>query len=70
MTILDCLHLAARKYHKSIAFPAIGTGGLGFDKYEAAQTMSRAVDNFAQTATDKMDIYFVIFPSDGDTFEV
>lgn len=69
MTILDCLHLAARKYHKSIAFPAIGTGGLGFDKYQAAQTMSRAVDNFAQTATDKMDIYFVIFPSDGDTFE-
>lgn len=62
--------LAATKGHKSIAFPAIGTGALGFSKEEVAHIMSDAVDRFAQTSPKKMDVYFVIFPNDGYIFKV
>uniref|UniRef100_A0A3Q0R704 Macro domain-containing protein n=1 Tax=Amphilophus citrinellus TaxID=61819 RepID=A0A3Q0R704_AMPCI len=61
---------SAAKHHKSIAFPAIGTGNLGFTKKEAACIMSEAVVDFAKTFSGKMDVYFVIFPSDSDTFQV
>ncbi|XP_073330303.1 protein mono-ADP-ribosyltransferase PARP9 isoform X2 [Pagrus major] len=68
-SVLECLWLAASKSHKSIAFPAIGTGALGFSKKEVAQIMSQAVADFAQKITKKMEVYFVIFPSDIDTFK-
>uniref|UniRef100_A0A3Q3BQC0 Poly [ADP-ribose] polymerase 9-like n=1 Tax=Haplochromis burtoni TaxID=8153 RepID=A0A3Q3BQC0_HAPBU len=58
------------KKHKSIAFPAIGTGALGFTKEEAAQLMCDALANFAQNFPEKMEVYFVIFPADNDTFQV
>lgn len=62
--------MAASRKHKSIAFPAIGTGALGFTKEEAAQLMCDAVANFAQNFPEKMEVYFVIFPADNDTFQV
>ncbi|XP_013125678.1 poly [ADP-ribose] polymerase 9 [Oreochromis niloticus] len=68
-SVRECLWLAASKGHKSISFPAIGTGHLGFPKQEAANIMLEAVADFAQTAQRKMDVYFVIFPSDRDTFQ-
>ena len=67
---MDCLWLAAGKGHKSIAFPAIGTGALGFSKKEVADIMSEAVTRFAKKSSKKMDVYFVIFPSDVDVFKV
>ncbi|XP_039673638.1 protein mono-ADP-ribosyltransferase PARP9 isoform X2 [Perca fluviatilis] len=67
-SVSECLWLAAAK-HKSIAFPAIGTGALGFDKKEVAQIMSNAVADFAQNAPQKFEVHFVIFPSDNDTFK-
>lgn len=66
---MECLVYAATNY-KSIAFPAIGTGGLGFKKDEVAQIMLHAVVSFAQKASQKMEIYFVIYPSDTETFKV
>uniref|UniRef100_A0A3Q4HIS3 Macro domain-containing protein n=1 Tax=Neolamprologus brichardi TaxID=32507 RepID=A0A3Q4HIS3_NEOBR len=54
----------------SVAFPAIGTGNLGFTKKEAACIMSEAVVEFAKQFGGKMEIYFVIFPSDYGTFQV
>ncbi|XP_036964678.1 protein mono-ADP-ribosyltransferase PARP9 [Acanthopagrus latus] len=68
-SVLDCLWLAAGKGHKSIAFPAIGTGALGFSKKEVADIMSEAVTRFAKKSSKKMDVYFVIFPSDVDVFK-
>lgn len=62
--------LAARNGHKSIAFPAIGTGALGFSVQEVAHTMSEAVARFAQTSQKMMDVHFVIFPSDSYIFKV
>lgn len=68
--MIECLKTAAAKAHKSVAFPAIGTGHLGFTQQEAACIMSEAVVQFAKTFTGKMEIYFVIFPSDSGTFQV
>lgn len=69
-SVSECLRLAASKQHNSISFPAIGTGGLGFNKKEVAQVMSDAVANFAQKFPKKMDVYFVIFHYDNETFKV
>ncbi|XP_074514243.1 protein mono-ADP-ribosyltransferase PARP9 isoform X2 [Sebastes fasciatus] len=68
-SVLECLWQATADGHKSITFPAIGTGNLGFGKKEAAEIMSNAVADFAQKAPKKMDVYFVIYPSDNDTFK-
>ncbi|XP_044073699.1 protein mono-ADP-ribosyltransferase PARP9 [Siniperca chuatsi] len=68
-SISDCLWLAFTNNHKSISFPAIGTGGLGFDKKDVAQIMSSAVVNFAQNVSLKIEVYFVIFPTDKDIFK-
>ncbi|XP_042351030.1 protein mono-ADP-ribosyltransferase PARP9 [Plectropomus leopardus] len=68
-SVLDCLRLAGTERYTSIAFPAIGTGALGFDKKEAALIMSDAVANFAGKFQRKMEVYFVIFPYDNDTFK-
>lgn len=62
--------MAVKNGHNSISFPAIGTGHLRFPKQEAAYIMLEAVAAFAQTVQTKMDVYFVIFPSDRDTFQV
>ncbi|XP_031730890.1 protein mono-ADP-ribosyltransferase PARP9 isoform X2 [Anarrhichthys ocellatus] len=68
-SVLECLWQAAAHKHKSIAFPAIGTGGLGFSKKESAHIMTQAVADFDQKSKTKMDVHFVIFPSDNDTFK-
>ncbi|XP_071400529.1 protein mono-ADP-ribosyltransferase PARP9 [Centroberyx affinis] len=67
--IYNCLTMAATAHHRSIAFPAIGTGNLKFNKSVAAQIMTRAAADFAQKASDKMDIHFVIYPPDNVTFK-
>ncbi|XP_071753936.2 protein mono-ADP-ribosyltransferase PARP9 isoform X2 [Centroberyx gerrardi] len=67
--IYNCLTRAAAARHGSIAFPAIGTGNLNFSKRDAAKIMTHAASHFAQTASDRMDIHFVIYPPDKDTFK-
>uniref|UniRef100_A0A3B4U3T6 Poly [ADP-ribose] polymerase 9-like n=1 Tax=Seriola dumerili TaxID=41447 RepID=A0A3B4U3T6_SERDU len=71
-SVLECLWNAAASQHKSIAFPAIGTGVLNFSKSEAAQIMSNAVADFALEwkAPTMMEVHFVILHSDNDTFKV
>lgn len=64
--IFECLREAAFEY-KSIAFPAIGTGNLGFPKYDVAQIMMDAVEYFAkQNPSKNLDIYFVVYPKDNE----
>ncbi|XP_047456374.1 protein mono-ADP-ribosyltransferase PARP9 [Mugil cephalus] len=64
-----CLWSAVTSKHKSIAFPAIGTGALEFPKWEVAKIMSEVVGSFAQNFPEKFDVYIVIYPSDHDIFQ-
>lgn len=68
-SVLDCLNLANKNGHNSIAFPAIGTGALGFTQKEVAQIMSNAVNDFAKNWPRKIDVLFVIFPTDSLIFQ-
>ncbi|XP_022057455.2 protein mono-ADP-ribosyltransferase PARP9 [Acanthochromis polyacanthus] len=68
-SVLECLQRAAASRHKSIAFPAIGTGALGFTKPESARIMLDAVALFARSCQRMMEVHFVIFPYDDDTFQ-
>lgn len=55
----------------SIAFPAIGTGQLGFSETEVAQIMTEAVKDFSRTYNGRpMAVYFVIYPSQNGTYQV
>ncbi|KAG7233896.1 hypothetical protein INR49_006458 [Caranx melampygus] len=68
-SVLECLMMADMNHRKSIAFPAIGTGNLNFSKTEAAKIISDAVADFASKTQTKMEVHFVIYPSDNDTFK-
>lgn len=62
---------AQYKKFSSISFPAIGTGNLGFHKDDVSQIMINAVVEFARKYPGKkMDVFFVIFPKDTETFKV
>ncbi|XP_027879420.1 protein mono-ADP-ribosyltransferase PARP9 [Xiphophorus couchianus] len=68
-SVYECLVEATKNQHRSISFPAIGTGNLGFPKKESASIMSKAVAEFAERSQSKLDVYFVIFPLDYDTYQ-
>ncbi|KAK5611703.1 hypothetical protein CRENBAI_011808 [Crenichthys baileyi] len=68
-SVFECLVTAANAHHNSISFPAIGTGNLGFHKRESASIMSNAVALFAERNSSKLQVYFVIYPSDNDTYQ-
>uniref|UniRef100_A0A3B3ZSV1 Macro domain-containing protein n=1 Tax=Periophthalmus magnuspinnatus TaxID=409849 RepID=A0A3B3ZSV1_9GOBI len=69
-SVRDCLWNAVSSKHSSIAFPAIGTGNLGFKDTEVAQIMLHAVCDFAKSYPPPLNVHFVIFPSDVDRFKV
>ncbi|KAJ8255900.1 hypothetical protein COCON_G00197640 [Conger conger] len=63
--VKKCLDRAVMNNYSSISFPAIGTGNLGFKEEEVAKLMIGEVAYFAkQHKRQKMDVYFVLFPSD------
>lgn len=66
--VLECLRKAANGY-KSISFPAIGTGNLGFKKWEVAKIMTDAVAEFGKNNKTKLDVNFVVFPKDKEMME-
>ncbi|KAJ4933699.1 hypothetical protein JOQ06_030523 [Pogonophryne albipinna] len=68
-SVTDCLQNAAKNRYKSIAFPAIGTGNLGFDKKEVAAIMANAVVDFAHYCQTEIDVMFIIYPSDDQTYK-
>lgn len=69
-SVTDCLQNASKNRYKSIAFPAIGTGNLGFDKKEVAAIMADAVVDFAHSCQTEIDVMFIIYPSDDQTYKV
>ncbi|XP_024243590.1 protein mono-ADP-ribosyltransferase PARP9 isoform X2 [Oncorhynchus tshawytscha] len=67
--ISKCLGMAQKKQLSSISFPAIGTGVLGFNKQEVAQIMMDTAVKFAkQNNGTNMDIHYVIYPEDTETY--
>ena len=69
-SVQESLWLAVAAQHSSIAFPAIGTGNLGFSDHEAARIMMNSMWTFAQNSPQKIDVHFVIFPSDSERYKV
>lgn len=69
--VCDCLQLATISDHRKIAFPALGTGNLEYDKAEVAHSIFQAIQDFSQIIpySSVTDIILVIFPSDTDTFD-
>lgn len=68
-SVKECLWFAASAKHKRIAFPAMGTGGVGIDKSEAARIMTDEVADFAMKCPARMEVNVVIYPSEKDTFK-
>lgn len=68
--MLECLQLAAHYSHKSITFPAIGTGNLGFSGEEVADIILKAVTEFSTKSQNMLEVSVVIFPNDNHTFQV
>lgn len=61
MCLEKCLHLNV----SSIAFPALGAGGIGIETNKVAQVMLDGVLMFAKFFPEKqLTIKFVIFPKD------
>lgn len=56
--------------HRSISFPAIGTGTQGLGKRDVAHTMIKAVTAFVEDQPRRLDVCFVIYPNDRDMFKV
>jgi Ca-activated chloride channel family protein len=57
----SCLELAAAQGIRSLAFPALGTGGLGFPVKRAAQIAVKTVGSFLLNSTAIGIVRFVCF---------
>ncbi|KAE8581730.1 hypothetical protein XENTR_v10024921, partial [Xenopus tropicalis] len=65
-----CLYTAHKYNAPSISFPALGTGMLCFPKPMVAEVMTEEVLTFATQKPCNMDVFFVIHPSDWETYNV
>ncbi|NP_001120163.1 poly [ADP-ribose] polymerase 9 [Xenopus tropicalis] len=63
-----CLYTAHKYNAPSISFPALGTGVLRFPKSMVAEVMTEMVLTFAAQKPCIMDVFFVIHPSDWETY--
>ncbi|XP_060564916.1 protein mono-ADP-ribosyltransferase PARP14-like [Ruditapes philippinarum] len=66
-----CLEEAHHKECQSIAFPAIGTGNLGFPREVVAKEMFKVVKKFQKdfSKTSVQDVRFVIYQMDSHTLQ-
>uniref|UniRef100_A0AAV3A3H0 Poly [ADP-ribose] polymerase n=1 Tax=Pyxicephalus adspersus TaxID=30357 RepID=A0AAV3A3H0_PYXAD len=69
--IEECLTQAEKNQHKSISFPAIGTGNLGFPRDIVAFAMFEEVFQFCETnkVQNLKEVHFILHPSDKDTIK-
>ena len=68
----NCLNEADSKRYNSIAFPAIGTGNLGFPRDVVAKEMFTVIYNFARAnpKTSIKDVRFIVYQKDTGTISV
>ncbi|XP_049641822.1 protein mono-ADP-ribosyltransferase PARP14-like [Suncus etruscus] len=69
--IRKCLEITERLSLKSIAFPAIGTGNLGFPKKHFAKLILSEVLKFSgmNPATTLKEVHFLLHPSDHENIQ-
>lgn len=67
-----CLAHVDQNQHSSVAFPAMGTGNLGYPRETVAKEMFSIVHNFGSSNpnTTICDVYFVLYDRDTDTVKV
>lgn len=67
-----CLAEAEKQQQKSIVFPAIGTGNLGFPKTLVASLILDAVLKFSKNSnsTHVKEVVFALHPTDTQTIQV
>ncbi|XP_041434303.1 protein mono-ADP-ribosyltransferase PARP9 isoform X2 [Xenopus laevis] len=73
MLILQCLTQAANipsQGQRSISFPTLGTGALGFPIKTVAEIMIHTFLQFAYNYPTMLDVYFVIHPKDEAYYKV
>ncbi|XP_067995153.1 protein mono-ADP-ribosyltransferase PARP14-like isoform X2 [Melanerpes formicivorus] len=70
--IMTCLKETENRGLKTIAFPAIGTGGFGFPKAVVSKLMFDAVFKFSSSRTLKtlQEVHFLLDPKDVDNIQV
>uniref|UniRef100_A0A8W8ISW0 Poly [ADP-ribose] polymerase 14 n=1 Tax=Magallana gigas TaxID=29159 RepID=A0A8W8ISW0_MAGGI len=68
----NCLQMADKNLMSSIAFPAVGTGRLGYPRDLAARTMFKCCRDFLRqkSSTTLKKIIFVVYHEDKETFQV
>ncbi|XP_046902166.1 protein mono-ADP-ribosyltransferase PARP9 isoform X3 [Hypomesus transpacificus] len=68
--VWECLNKAHNSQQKSICFPAIGTGLLGYDKDVVARVMMEGAVAFAQQTNGvHLDISYLMYPTDTNTYK-
>ncbi|CAM2100602.1 unnamed protein product [Caretta caretta] len=69
--ITECLQTAEQLSLKSITFPAIGTGNLGFPKPVVAKLMFDQVFKFShkKNIQSLQDVHFLLYPDDTDNIQ-
>ncbi|KAM4025881.1 protein mono-ADP-ribosyltransferase PARP9 [Anomaloglossus baeobatrachus] len=65
----ECLKTAHDHSAQSISFPALGSGNIGLQKQTVADIMTQAVLDFARANQRRMEVNFIIHPSDTDTLK-
>jgi poly [ADP-ribose] polymerase 10/14/15 len=67
-----CLEEAQQNDYQSIAFPAFGTGNLGFPRNVVAKEMFKAVEYFQKdcSKTSVKDVRFIVYQMDSQTLQV
>ena len=70
--VTSCLSAASHGGFSSIAFPALGTGQLGYPRDAVAQTMLTAIDTFQRSnpSTSLREVRIVLYPKDKQTIQV
>ncbi|KAK3105061.1 hypothetical protein FSP39_016468, partial [Pinctada imbricata] len=70
--MIRCLQISDKKGYRSIAFPALGTGKLGYPWCQVARTMYDVVDEYEKRRTDRnlQKVFFTIHYTDVKTLEV
>ncbi|XP_033756244.1 uncharacterized protein LOC117338989 [Pecten maximus] len=67
----NCLKKAEERKYKTISFPALGTGNLGYPRDKVAHTMFDTVNNYFEERPDSYIecVNFVVYPKDKGTIK-
>jgi O-acetyl-ADP-ribose deacetylase (regulator of RNase III) len=70
--VTECLNIASKSGHASIAFPSLGTGKLRYPVDKVAQQMFSCVDAFSSSTTKSSvkQVLFVIYNRDHNILQV